>query len=251
MKTLFFIACLLLVYVPLHAQDYFLPFSSENSEAIKSYRNGMYAINHANVDEFKNQMQKAIELDPEFFSVYAIRGLFSPDSKDMRMKDIDKALAIPESKLTESEKILRKGMGEIKKNPDTKLDSMIDELIAAFPDNAQAHHLALFNYYFLNKDDQKAVEHAEKHAELSPKRYGAHNMLGYAYMRAGDMKAAKKAFQTYIKNSPNEANAYDSMGEYYMVAEDYKKSAKNYQKAAEMGMETSRELAEKAKAKVK
>lgn len=164
--------------------------------------------------------------------------------------DIDKALAIPESKLTDSEKILRKGMVEYKKNPDSKLNTMIAELLEAYPDNAQAHHIAMINYYFIDKDDQKAIEHAKKHAELSPKNYGAYNMLGYANMRAGDMKSAKKAFKTYIKNSPDEANAYDSMGEFYMMAEDYKKSAKHYQKATDMGMETSRERAESAKAKI-
>lgn len=251
MKTMFFIACLFLVYVPIQAQEYFLPVSSENNEAIQAYKNGIYAINHANVPEFKTQMKKAIELDPEFFTAYALRSLYGPENYEMAMSDIDKALAIPESRLTDSEKILRKGMLEVKKNPEANLEFMIDELIAAYPDNAQAHHVAMINYYFIDQNDQKAVEHAKKHAELSPKRYGAYNMLGYAYMRAGDMKSAKKAFQTYIKNSPNEANAYDSMGEYYMVAEAYKKSAKNYQRATEMGMETSRERAEKAKAKVK
>lgn len=69
MKTMLFIASLLLLYVPLQAQDYFLPVSSENEEAIQTYKDGMYSILHADVEEFRNQMQKAIDQDPDFFQL--------------------------------------------------------------------------------------------------------------------------------------------------------------------------------------
>lgn len=62
--------------------------------------------------------------------------------------------------------------------------------------------------------------------KLSPYYGGGYNMLSYANMAAGDMKAAKTSFKNYIKVFPNEADPYDSMGEYYMAAKDYKKSAK-------------------------
>ena len=57
----------------------------------------------------------------------------------------------------------------------------------------------------------------------------------------------KKYFKKYISVARTEANAYDSMAEYYMTVEDYKKSAKFYDKAASMGMQSSKERADKAR----
>lgn len=86
--------------------------------------------------------------------------------------------------------------------------------------------------------------------KLIPYYGGGYNMPSYANMAAGDMKAAKTSFKNYIKVFPNEADPYDSMGEYYMAAKDYKKSAKNYDKAVELGMESSKELADKARSMI-
>ncbi|NBC08846.1 MAG: hypothetical protein GVY26_16770 [Bacteroidetes bacterium] len=70
-------------------------------------------------------------------------------------------------------------------------------------------------------------------------------------MALGEMGKAKAAFEKYLELAPDEANAYDSMGEYYMVAKDYAKSAEHYDRAVELGMEDSKERAEKARAALK
>lgn len=249
MKKLILFTILIFGFQTLQAQDYFLPVSTTSEEAKKNYQAAVMSVQHANFDAFRDLMLKAIESDPEFFMALAHRGIGSLNATDpgFPKENIKKALAVSETKLTDSEKILRKALLMLDTDLKADITGVINELQTAYPNTAQAYDFGLFVNYFYKKDYPEAVKNGEMLVKLAPEFGGGYNMLGYANMEAGNMKAAKASFKKYIKKFPEEANTYDSMGEYYLNVKDYKNSAKYYQKAADMGMETSQERADEAK----
>lgn len=194
-------------------------------------------------------MKKALENDPDFFMALAHRGLGSlnAENPDFPKGNNTKALSVSEDKLTGSEKILRKALVMLNQDLKSDITGVVKELQAAYPTTAQGYDLGLFVNYFYQKDFPEAVKNGEMLVKLAPNLGGGYNMLGYANMEAGDIKAAKKSFEKYLKKFPEEANPYDSMGEYYMRMKDYKNSAKYYQMAADKGLESSQALADEAK----
>lgn len=249
MKKLFLFAVLILSISSLRAQGYFLPVSTTSEEANKNYQAAVLSTQHADISSYRELMVKALESDPEFFMALAHRGLGSLNATnpDFPKENIKKALAVSEDKLTGSEKIIRKAMVLLIDDLKTDITGVIKELQVAYPNTPQAYDLGLFINYFYKKDYAEAIKNGEMLVKLAPEMGGGYNMLGYANMEAGNMKEAKSYFKKYIKKFPDEPNTYDSMGEYYMNVKDYKNSAKYYQKAADMGLETSQERADEAK----
>lgn len=250
MKTLFLLAFLIVGTLTVQAQDeYFLPVSTTSDEAKQNYQAAVMSVQHADFNSYGELMRKALENDPEFFMALAHRGLGSLNAQnpDFPKGNITKALSVSEDKLTGSEKILRKALVMLNQDLKSDITGVVKELQSAYPTIAQAYDLGLFVNYFYKKDFAEAVKNGEMLVKLAPNHGGGYNMLGYANMEAGDMKAAKKSFEKYIKKFPEEANPYDSMGEYYMKMKDYKNSAKYYQIAADKGLETSQALADEAK----
>jgi tetratricopeptide (TPR) repeat protein len=250
MKTLLLFASLFFGSLPIQAQDhYFLPVSTTSTEAKQAYQAAVMSTQHANLTTYRELMQKALERDPEFFMALAHRGIGSLNAAnpDFPKENIKKALAVSQDNLTPSEQILRKALFMLDQNLKSDITGVIKELQSAYPTTAQAYDLGLFVNYFHKKDYIEAVRNGKILVKLAPNHGGGYNMSGYANMEAGDLKAAKKYFKKYIKKFPEEANPYDSMGEYYFNVRDYKNSAKYYQKAADIGMEVSKERAEEAK----
>lgn len=248
MKKTLLTALLLLGFITVQAQDFFLPVSTESVEAKEAYQKAFLSLQHADVSRVDPLLNQALEHDPEFFMVYAHRALYNVGfSTNLVRENINKALLIPEEGLTQGELILRKALLALYEDENADIYGYMEELTEVYPTVPQAYDFAMKIAYFINDDGPRAVENGKMLVKLSPDYSGGYNMLGYAYMKAGEMKPAKEAFQTYIKMAKDEANPYDSMGEYYMTVRDYKKSAKYYQKASDMGMKSSAELAEKAR----
>lgn len=254
MKTLLLFTLLIFGALTLQAQDtYFLPVSTTSAEAKQAYQAAVMSTQHANITSYQELMKKALDSDPEFYMALAHRGIGSLNSNnpDFPKGDITKALAISEENLTASEKILRKALVMLRSDLTSDITGVIKELQAAYPTTGQAYDLGLFVNYFYTNDYPEAVKNGEVLVKLSPDHGGGYNMLGYANMKAGNMKNAEKSFKKYLKKFPEEANPYDSMGEYYMTVKDYKNSAKYYQLAADKGLETSQALADEAKSLMK
>lgn len=155
-------------------------------------------------------MKTAIENDPEFFIPYNLLGIRWLNATNQEL-------------------------------PEADITGVIKEFALAYPTTPQVYDMGLFMNHFVNKDYSEVVKNGKMLVKLSPYNGGVNNLLGYANMADGDMKATKFSFKNYIKAFPNEANPYYSIGEYYMAAKDYKKSSKNYNKASESGMESSKE----------
>lgn len=249
MKNILILVLFLFGSQSIHAQEYFLPISTDSETAKQHYKDAVNSAQNADIEGYNESIKKAVADDPEFFMAYAhwALGMAGLNESEAFKEVTAKALAVSESKLNPAEKSIRKGIENLLNNRTADLNPVLGELKQNYPEVPQVYDLGLFINYWINKDYQAAVENGKMLVKLSPKNAGGYNMLGYALMETGDMKAAKSAFENYIKLAPAEANAYDSMGEYYMNVKDYKNSAKHYEKATELGMEASRERAEEAK----
>lgn len=122
-------------------------------------------------------MKTAIENDPEFFMPYNHRGIRGLNTTNQEL-------------------------------PEADITGVIKELALAYPITPQVYDMGLFMNHFVSKDYSEVVKKGEMLVKLSPYNGGVHNLLGYANMADGDMKATKFSFKNYIKAFPNEANPY-------------------------------------------
>lgn len=251
MKTLFFFIVLLLGSQSfLTAQDIYLPVSTASKAAKAEYIKALQAGENSDMPAFFEGLKAAVKTDPDFFMAYAYLSLAETSFKQYEKAAayIKPALAIDASSLNKGEQILRKALQTLDEDPESDLASFMASLTAAYPQTAQAHDLASISASWISQDPKASIQHMLRLLELRPAYGGAYNTLGYNYMAIGKMDKAKAAFEKYLELAPNEPNAYDSMGEYYMNTNDYAKSAEYYDKATKMGMASSKERAEKARA---
>ncbi len=250
MKNLLFVFALLLSNANLLiGQEHYLPISSKNKDATATYYRALTLGENAHIQDYTVEMNKAIEADPALFAGHAHLAISNVafGNNEVAKASVVRALAVPAQNLTPAEKILRKLMVRWDTDLTYNPTEIMNELIATYPNTWQAHELAANSAQWITEERDSSIPHLQNMIRLRPNHGSAYNTLGYHYMRTKDMKQSKKAFKKYLRVAPKEANAYDSMGEYYLTVEDYKKSAKFYDKAASMGMESSKAQADKAR----
>ncbi len=246
MKTLLFImACLLGSHTMITAQDFYLPVSSTSETAKAAYYKAEQLASNVKIKEANDQLDKAIEEDPNFFMAYVLKIYYA--SGDPKAKLIDKALAIEVGDFNEAENIVRQQLVIWDKDPDAKIAENMKALVVAYPQTPQAFHWAALHAAYTDQNADAALKYAEKLANLAPDFPSNYNSMGYMYMEKQQMDKAKAAFERYIKLAPDQANPYDSMGDFYINNKDYANAAKYYGKAAEKGMAGAKERAEKAR----
>lgn len=251
MKTTFLSLALLLGNLAfLSAQDIYLPVSSKSETAKAEYFKALQAAENANIPAFFDGMKAAVKTDPNFFMAY-VNLAFAETAFGQYEKAaafIKPALAIDPAGLNENERIHRKALEAWAKDPKADPAEYMEALTAAYPNTAEAFDLAGRSAAWLSKDPKAAVKYVLRLLELRPEYGGGYNTLGYNYMAIQEMDKAKAAFEKYIELAPNEPNAYDSMGEYYLNTGDYARAAEYYDRAVALGMEGSKNGAEKARA---
>ena len=252
-KLLFLIALLLGNLTFLSAQDVYLPVSSSSEAAKADYFKALQAIENANIPDYFDGMKAAVKTDPNFFMAY-VNLAFAETAFGQYEKAagfIKPALAIDPAGFNECERIHRQALQAWDKDPKADPAPYMEALTAAYPNTPEAHDLAGRSARWLSQDPEAAVRHLLRLLELRPDFGGGYNTLGYTYMALQDMDKAKAAFEKYIAVAPKEPNAYDSMADYYMTNKEYAKSVEYYNKAAAMGMWSSMEGADRARAAMK
>ncbi len=251
MKTTFFPLSLLLGFLAsLNAQDIYLPVSSKSETAMADYFKALQAAENANIPGYFDGMKAAVKTDPNFFMAY-VNLAFAETAFGQYEKAaafIKPALAIDPSGFNENEQIHRKALQAWDIDPKADPAQYMEALTVAYPNTAEAYDLAARSAKWLSNDTKSSVRHTLRLLELRPEFGGGYNTLGYNYMAIKEMDKAKAAFEKYLELAPAEPNAYDSMGEFYLTTGDYAKSAEYYDRAVALGLESSKNGAEKARA---
>ena len=89
----------------------------------------------------------------------------------------------------------------------------------------------LLEIQFVTRDFRAAADSAARILELSPADEDALNRRGYAFAFAGDLDAARKAFEEYRLARPDSANAIDSLAEALFYSGKFAEASKLFAEA--------------------
>ena len=171
---------------------------------------------------------KAISLDANFALAELNRANVSPTGKEF-FDHLKKAVALAD-KASNGEKLLIQGTEAGANGNAAKQKELLDQLVAAYPNDERAH-FNLGGYYFGQQDMSQAIEHYKKATDIAPTYSTAFNILGYAYRQNNDNASAEQAFKKYIELIPNDPNPYDSLAELYLKMGRFDESITQYRKA--------------------
>lgn len=236
-------------------KDLFLPVSSTSQTAIKTYHDAITRIDHADVKAYHEKLNQAVKEDPGFFMAHAHLALSSSidarnDSKfaEKSRELSGKVLALPQQSLTPAERIIREMIVKVNDGKEKEIQPLCDRLIQQYPENVEAYKFSADIARFILDDKETAFNYCNQLLQVNPDFGPAWNLVGYYQIDKGNLQEAKAAFDNYLRLNPEEANAHDSMGDFYLAAKQYDQAATHFEKAVAMGMDVSRERAEKARA---
>ena len=205
-----------------------IPVTTSSEEARKEFLQGRELQEKLQIQDSIQHFDKAISLDANFALAELSRANVSPTGKEF-FDHLKKAVALAD-KASNGEKLLILGTEAGANGNAAKQKELLDQLVAAYPNDERAH-LNLGGYYFGQQDFSQAIDHYKKATELAPTYSGAFNILGYAYRQTGDNASAETAFKKYIELIPNDPNPYDSLAELYLKMGRFDESIVQYRKA--------------------
>jgi tetratricopeptide (TPR) repeat protein len=222
-----------------------MPVTTDSELALEYYETGMVAYDEIKMGLAWNNLQLAVEQDPDFFMAYFwMYFMSSQDSK----KVVEKALH-SDIQNNPAEKQVRLGLKYLVDGQDKKAVEHLQKLVDMYPQDPHTHKILYIIQYQFLKDPKAAVVSIERAIRECPDYPPAYNQLGYAYMDMEQYEDAERAFDTYIELAPFIANPYDSKGDYYMNTKQFEKAYNSYMKAFEIdsGFEVSKKKAKKAR----
>lgn len=200
---------------------------SSSDEAAATMRQALELMGH-DQPRMGQLIGKAYKMDPNMILANVFMAMGEEPGK---VKPFQDAVAAYDGEMNEGEKLFAQA---IKHADDSTYaySSMMTPILKMYPNDAGLH--LLLGYISVGEEKtEEALAHFQKAIELKDLK-GAYNMMGYAYMRAGEMEKALKAFESYMSVAEDHPNPYDSMGDYYMAQRKYKAAAEAFEKAASM-----------------
>jgi len=222
-----------------------MPVTTSSDLARELYETGLIAYDQFKVGLAWNNLQMAVEEDPDFFMAYFwMYFISSKDSKTV----VGKALQI-KVQLNPGEEQVRSALKYLVDGQDDKAVENVQVLVDMYPSDPHVHKILYNIQYHFMKDVQAAIISIKRTIRECPDYADAYNQLGYAYMELEQYDEAEKALDKYIELAPTLANPYDSKGDYFMATRQYDKAYESYMKAygIDSGFEISKQKAEKAK----
>jgi tetratricopeptide (TPR) repeat protein len=202
--------------------------TTSSEEARKDFLDGRDLAEKLRITDSIEHFDKAIAKDPNFALAELNRANASPTAKEF-FEHLKKAVALAD-KASDGERLLIQATDAGANANPTKQKELLDQLVAAYPNDERAH-FNLGGYYFGQQDFTQAIEHYKKATELAPNYSPAYNILGYAYRQNAEYANAEAAFKKYIELIPNDPNPYDSYAELLLKVGRFDDSIVQYQKA--------------------
>jgi ketosteroid isomerase-like protein len=214
-------------------------FTSSSAEAKKLLRQAWVAYGDSRLDVAGSYVRQALEKDPEFGMAHAF---IRADGEEQREQNLKRASGC---QLSSDEKLLIGGLLVAQRQGEVA--DYFDPLLKKYPKDHYLHLWIMYNY----RNTKRSTEIGETIVKRDPGFAPVYNMLGYAYMDRNDLKNAEVSFNKYMSLRPDLANVYDSKADYLMQVGKIAEAIALFEKAAAMGMASSKGKADVAKAKLK
>ena len=209
-------------------------------EAYKYYFTGREAALRMYTQDAIDNLEKAVALDSAFIEAYdaLARQYYIIGENARALKIIEKAKSFS-GKLTE-EKLVEILASEalIKEDWDLAIN-YLKRLISINPENIYAHIELGTVYYKYKMMYDEGISEFKEVLELDPQgltRYSSwtYNVLGWAYLRKGELKKAHAAFKKYVALLPNQAYPLDVLAEINLHVGNYDQAITNLQRSLEI-----------------
>ncbi|MBS1849528.1 MAG: sulfatase-like hydrolase/transferase [Acidobacteria bacterium] len=192
---------------------------------------GENALRRREWDEAATELQKCLELNPNFDQAMAglARALVNLDRAAEAKAWLDKALQFnPQNYRAWYER----GFIESKSNPPAAIADM--EKAVAIQPNFASLRRDLGMLQFQQQNYGEAAKHLAKAAELGLRQAQLFNFLGICYSRTGELKKALASYTQALKLDPNLAQAHLNLGFVYQRLNDPANARKEYSTACRL-----------------
>jgi len=177
-----------------------ISMGSSEKQLSRYYQLYSYILNETDgTEEALVQIEKAIELSPDHFDIYATKIHLYLTNDKMR----DEVMAL------------------------------IDEMMKKFPqERKKLYQLKSFTYYTMGKDVE-SIKNLDEALDLYPDSSGLLNNISISLSHIGRYDEAIEKIEKAIELDPLDANLYDTYGEVLMNSENYKGAIEKFTQALE------------------
>ncbi len=209
--------------------------TTASMEAYDNFLKGRECVDKLYMDDARNFLEKAIEIDPDFAEAYlylagAYHWLNDPKARD---EAYERAWALSD-RASEKERLYIHAAYALDVEGDAEKSFLIyQEMAQKYPREKGVHYRMATHYRRQNVWDESIKEYKIA-LELDPKYGTAMNDLAYTYLIMGDYENAIEYFKKYASAYPEDANPHDSLAEAYLRKGNLDEAIASYKKALEI-----------------
>ncbi len=209
--------------------------TTSSMEAYTYFLRGREAWQKFYFEDARQNLEKAVELDPTFAVAYLYlsRAYGRLDNPRARNEALEKAKD-NSNQATERERLYIEAFygGTIERNSE-KYHLGLKEIEKKYPKEKEVYFL-LGTYYRDRSLYDKSLSMYNKAFELDPSNGYTMNAIAYAYGYLGNYEKSLEYLEKYASVSPGDANPFDSMGELYFRMGKLDEAITNYKKSIEI-----------------
>jgi tetratricopeptide (TPR) repeat protein len=208
-----------------------VPITCASGEARSAYLTGRELQENLRPTDARQHFRQAAEIDPEFTLAHLALANSAPTNAEF-FEALERASQVSADASAGERLMVDANLAGVNGEPELQ-HQLLQELIAAYPEDERARQLAGNFYFFTRQEYDRAVEQYRRATEINPDFAPAYNLLGYGLRFMDDYAGAEAAFKRYIELIPDEPNPYDSYAELLMKMGRFDESIEQYQRALE------------------
>ncbi len=208
-----------------------ITITTSSEQALQAFLKGREFVEKIRIQDAIEYLERAVEQDSNFALAYLYLS-FTETNVTERYALIEKAKTLSDDVST-GERLFILAIEAGAFGYSKKQEGYFQELVEDYPNDERAL-TSLANFYFEQREYEKAIVHYKRAVQLNPNFSVPYNQLGYAYRYQQNYPAAEESFKKYIKLIPDSPNPYDSYAELLLKMGEYEVSIETYEKALEI-----------------
>lgn len=182
--------------------------------------------NQEAIDNF----QKAVALDSSFIEAYDALArqyeFIRERARALKVSEKLKEIAERSRRVTEEKRLEVLALEALLKEDWNMAVTYLRKITSMNPENVRAHIDLGIVYYQKKMMYDEGIAEFKKALELDPQAMKprvafTYCVLGYAYLRKGELREAEQAFKKYVDLSPNQPLPLLCLGEFYLIVGNY------------------------------